>query len=147
MTKTRRSLRNPLIGVDVMVPYVKSARGIAPPIRGSWSELGMAPACLPRVHGRLAPDRGWAPVQLPRGGRDESPAAESQRRRRLRARSPQERAGLPHRVPLSRDGREEERLRIQHGLHQQRRQALDASWTTTRVEVTTSTRSRPGPES
>jgi len=57
---------------------------------------------LSRVHGRLAPDRGWAPVQPLRGGRDEDPAPESHRRRRLRARSPRERAGLPHRVPLSR---------------------------------------------
>ena len=32
---------------------------------------------------------------------------------------------LPHRVPLSRDGREEEQLRLQHGPHQQHRQAVD----------------------
>ena len=52
-----------------------------------------------------------------------------------------ERAGLPHRVPLSRDGRARKsdcafntvRLTVQAGR---------GSWTTTRVEVTTSTSSR-----
>ena len=42
-------------------------RGIAPQIE--WS--GLRHACRPRVHDRLAPDQGWAPVQLLREGRHE----------------------------------------------------------------------------